>query len=322
MDVLSKTKKIIDLQLFYGKVYINPSFDKYFQKFYLLTNENISGYMKFINFKNKENALTVLSSGDHLFNLIHNDIINVDTFDINELTEYYAFGLKIAAILKYNYKEYENFMDDIALGYFDNKKSLEKLSQLLYDLLPYMDEKYRKYWEEIIDYNYIAQRGIRNPINLISMLAYPSENYDKYKLNNNYLLSEDDYNIFKNNLLKSNITFKNADVVDLVDNFSNKYDFIFLSNILDYIYTTYGKDWSYHKLYMLIDELKKLLKDNSLLTLSYVFNYEIKVENNSNLFFNSAVKLSDLINIETILVPSRKSNMDVRYRDGLVLKKY
>ncbi len=319
-EALTETKRMIDLQLFHGKIYINPSFNKNYQKFYFLTNENINEYMQHIDFKQKDNALTVLSSGDHAFNLIHNGINKIDTFDINSLTEYYVFGFRVATILKYDYKDFETFMNKI-IGNDENIISLEEISQLLYDLLPFMEEKYRKYWKEVIDYNYRQQKGILYPANLINMLTSSNGNYNRYKLNNNYLLTKEDYNILKNNLLKSNITFKNVDLFDLSSNFNCKYDFIFLSNIIDYLYLSYGENWDYNYLQQLIDNLKNLLKEDSLLALSYVFNCELKIKRNSYLFFNSVVKYSDLVDSQVVLVPTGIRNCDTKYKDGLILVK-
>ena len=62
--------------------------------------------MQQLDFKDKKKALSVLASGDHVFNLIYYGILNIDTFDTNRLTEYYALGLKRAALLAFTYEEY------------------------------------------------------------------------------------------------------------------------------------------------------------------------------------------------------------------------
>ena len=100
-DILA-TKTIIKTQIDNGKIYVfGKSFSKY-QKVYCCTNENINGYMNKFNFDNKENALTVMASGDHVFNLACNDILYIDTFDTNILTEYYVLGIKRSAILAFD----------------------------------------------------------------------------------------------------------------------------------------------------------------------------------------------------------------------------
>ena len=95
----------------FEKVYDNR-FDYYgdnricyrgFRNLYFQSNENIDYYLNMIDLGNRENALTVAGSGDHIFNLVANGITEVDSFDINYLTEYLALGLKKAMIVKYSY---------------------------------------------------------------------------------------------------------------------------------------------------------------------------------------------------------------------------
>ncbi len=83
---LEGVKKIVS-----GETSSGGFFGEY-DKFYPYTNECISGYLRFVDFIKKNSALSVLSSGDHVFSLISHGINNVDTFDINRLTEYYALG--------------------------------------------------------------------------------------------------------------------------------------------------------------------------------------------------------------------------------------
>ena len=73
---IEEVKELINLSIkqgFYGYFY-NSETVKPFRKYartYFSTNENINGYLKFISNDNYNNALTVLASGDHLFNLIN-----------------------------------------------------------------------------------------------------------------------------------------------------------------------------------------------------------------------------------------------------------
>ena len=72
-------------------------FSKY-SKGYLWTNENIKEYINKKYISEYNSALSVTGSGDHLFNLILNNVLNIDTFDTNTLTEYNVLGLKKALI--------------------------------------------------------------------------------------------------------------------------------------------------------------------------------------------------------------------------------
>ena len=99
-----------------AKSILSKRFDDYFTSdiikhtkystLYFWTNENINAYLSLFPMEMYENALSVLSSGDHIFNLIQRGILDIDTFDSNLLTKYYALGLKKAMILKYSYKDF------------------------------------------------------------------------------------------------------------------------------------------------------------------------------------------------------------------------
>ena len=122
--VISGVKNIIDRQVNAGKIYVFGRPFSEWQKVYKETNENINGYMQQLDFKDKKKALSVLASGDHVFNLIYYDILNIDTFDTNRLTEYYALGLKRAALLAFTYEEYLLFNEKLT----DSSISLEELN--------------------------------------------------------------------------------------------------------------------------------------------------------------------------------------------------
>ena len=70
--------------------------------------------------RGKNNGLTVLGSGVYAFSLITNGVMNVDTFDINRLIEFYALGLNRAMILKYSYQECLDIMRIIEFLMFYN----------------------------------------------------------------------------------------------------------------------------------------------------------------------------------------------------------
>jgi len=237
-----------------------------YQKVYFSTNENINGYLNLVDFNNKYNALSVMSSGDHIFNLITNNILNIDTFDTNKLTEYYVLGLKRALVLKYNYKEYLEAFSIL----IDEDSNRKNVNELIYDLLPFMETKYKNYWKELIDYNYKEQKLDNTNLNLIKMLFINTIDVSHL---NNYLLSENNYNKLKENIIKTNISFKCVDAVNLSSEFNRKYDFILLSNILDYFYKFYGMNWRIDKLEEYTNELHNLSKDNGTIFVNYIYNY-------------------------------------------------
>ena len=109
-DCINETKNIVKKQIDEQKVTMfGIPFSEY-QKVYASTNENIYGYMSKLDFNGKNNALSVMASGDHAFNAALYGIKEIDTFDTNKLTIYYSLGIKRSAILKYNYKDYLSFL--------------------------------------------------------------------------------------------------------------------------------------------------------------------------------------------------------------------
>lgn len=245
---------------------------EHYRKFYLFTNEEIDSYLSILNAEPSQKALSVLASGDHAFNLISKGIKNVDTFDINQLTEYYVFGIKKALITKCNYQEFlQNFM--ILTQPFS--KANEEI-EIIRKLLPYMEEKYKIYWSEILSYYSGKAKEMKSNFFTPHSLLYVLE-AERPALNlschyNNYLHGEYNYNLFKSNLSESNITFKHSDITDLPENFKGKYDYILLSNILDYIYKNWNKYWTIDKLNKFIDSLKTIMSENSLLFLHYCYD--------------------------------------------------
>lgn len=307
-------KKIIARQV-RNKTYEQAvsNFTKY-QKAFYWSNENIDYYLNMIDLGNCENALTVAGSGDHIFNLVANGITEVDSFDINFLTEYLALGLKKAMIVKYNYYDFLTMISNIA----NPLLSLDELSDILFDLLPYMDLKYRIFWQNIIDYNYNLQKREGTNLNLILML-YIGVFTNTFNLNNNtYLTDEYSYNEFKRKLGNSNITFKGLDVADVPSKIKGKsYDLILLSNTLDYIEGRWGQDWTYEDLQKYLNSLESLSKDNCIIFYKYVINLLHGSDYKEHIFHDSSVKLEE-IKSEMHLIP--KNGHETIY-DGMLLRR-
>lgn len=104
--MLEETKKLIERQVKDGFYFDLIDYKSICQPVYLWTNENVRGYQNL--FEGKKNVLSVLSSGDQIFNMLLKGVIKIDTFDNNGLTEYFTLGLKKAMILKYSYEEFLN----------------------------------------------------------------------------------------------------------------------------------------------------------------------------------------------------------------------
>ena len=317
---IKATEFIIQKQVNEGKIFMfGIPFDVY-QKVYAGTNENIDGYMSQVNFNRKEKVLSVLASGDHVFNSVCYGITNIDTFDTNRLTEYYALGIKRSAILAFDYSNYLLFMKKI----LDDKTNINEINELIYLVMPYMEEKHKNYWKEIIEYNYNMQKNLLKPLNLFHMLLINLQETLQDTLKNTYLLNEDKYNELRNRLSQVNITFQNYECLELPNKIYRKYDFIFLSNIADYFYKKFGYFWEYDKLRKVENEFDNLLEEDGILFLAYLYKFcNVKKNSyNSHPIQNSNVSINDFVD-EEIITFSYSNDEDKLHNieEGMLLKK-
>ena len=299
-------KEMIENQVNQKKIMnVFEPFSKY-SKGYLWTNENIKEYINKKYISEYNSALSVTASGDHLFNLILNNVLNIDTFDTNTLTEYNVLGLKKALIEKFKYNDFLTIFELNA----NNMLTLEETTYLIKDLLPLMDKKYRKYWQNISEYNYQLQKNNDEYLDLFAMLFININEKNNFIRRNSYLMGKDNYDKFKENMMRANINFYCTNAINILDTFPNqKYDVILLSNILDYITI----NWNYEQLRKFEDELLFITNNNGKIFLAYLLNYYNK--NNKNIFRRADIKKEELIN-EIIIELKEK---DYKHNDAVIL---
>ena len=244
-----------------------------YKSVYLWTNEDIRNTLRVLKMNNKERALCVLSSGDHLFNLLVDGYKEVDTYDINMLAEYTSLGLKRAMIIKYPYLEFKYRMDKIQSNSYSYEEEIEEII----GCFDYMEEEHKLYFMELIDS--IARKEIELKAKDQSMqhlldhlLKKTQTKKTDYILGNNYLDNEINYEILRDRLKNTTINFIPRNILRK-ENKRKKYDFIHLSNILDYAYLEWGKKWKYNKLLRLEKNLSKELNEDGLLLIYYIFQY-------------------------------------------------
>ena len=285
-NCIEAAEKIIADNVKYN-IKTRPFYSEYSKPFFW-TNEAIPTYLDKVNLKDKDSALTVLSSGDHLFNLVAKGILDVDTFDINKLTEYFALGFKKAMILKYSYLE---FIEVIKKIY--SHASFDEIASIITDLFPYMEPSHKVFWQSLLDYCYNLQKNTGEKIDIFRRLTISSISYDI-----SYIEDESVYNTLQSNLRKANITFNNCNAFDLSKNYKGRsYDIIMLSNILDFANEKWGNDWKYRYLKEYERRLKKLLNEKGIIFLHYMFVYFPNVE---PVFLYSSVKQKNLTNEKII----------------------
>ena len=220
---------------------------------YTFTNECIKDYLNFFDLKDKK-ILTVTGSGDHILNMLL-AVNNIDTFDIN-LYAYYFYVLKKYALITLELDEYLDFFLDKEINY--NKKVFNKIKQ------NWNNEFYIKDFFEYVFRNY----------NKNTPLFTNNKYQDKEKyIENNTYLDEINYYKLKKNLQNKNVNFINSNFTKL--NLTDKYDYIFISNITDYLNNMFDNNSlrSYKK--FLYKSIIPYLKENGKI-ISYLYNGEIK----------------------------------------------
>lgn len=251
-DDLDKAKLLIDEWI------------KYYEEFstiYTFTTENIAGYIKYFDLKNKS-LLTVGSSGDQVLNAYYEGAKDITLYDINEYSKYYTY-LKIAAILSLNYKEFQQFFFIQAFGKYYNKYVFSnELFNKLKDNLKQLDYDSYMFFETI--FNTYNKNKIRR--NLFNDDESREEVIKGY---NNYLKNEDNYNKLKS-IIKS-ICFKYVNGNIFKDKIDGKYDNIFLSNLC----TTSGIN-KLKELLMKLD--KENININGKILIGYLWNIKYNIK--------------------------------------------
>ena len=250
MEAINNAEKIINK--------IKPE-DNY-NSLYLFTNENLKEILQRININNKK-ILTVCASSDQYFNFLLHNPQNIELFDINKLTEY-LFYLKKSALINLDYELFTEFLIPKKIM---NKKIFSKdIYNLIRNDLP---DKYLLFWDRLFN-NY------KNTELFKSDLFKNNKKYTKEILNNNeYLSSEKTYNQLKETIKNiEKVNFYNIDIFKEFINNNKKYDFIYLSNIIDYL-PIKNKCEYFKKIKELIKEISNNLNENGIIGLNYLFYY-------------------------------------------------
>lgn len=268
IDITDDVKERIEYQVKSGRISLTGIPFTVSQKAYYMTNENMTGYMDSLE-GTKKLALSVTGSGDHILNLLSKNVLDIETFDTNAFAAYYALGLKKALILKCSYQEYLDVMQKLGTS-----KDLEYQTQVLFDVLPYMEKEYRDFWSSILEYNYKIQKDNKTILNIIDLLFLNIKSTDVFVKNNPYLKDEASYEATKENLKKARVVFTNTDALFLDKVYSkHEFDIIMISNILDYFNRSLGNSWNKKDLDKYIDSLRGILSDEGIIYLHYIFKY-------------------------------------------------
>lgn len=198
-------------------------------KVYHCSNERLNAYFKDLNLKDKRIA-TVGSSGDQVLNAIFYGAKDITLIDANIFTRAY-FEYKTAMIKNLDFKVFKYH-----LGMFSmfNWKTYSKIS---HDLSP----RIKRFFDELMlnqddnnrdyDEGYLTDSMIRN-----NLFHTPCEDHDSIE-ENLFYNNEADYLKLRELLIKKDFVLKivNADLKEFPSKLKGQFDYIFLSNIYDYV---------------------------------------------------------------------------------------
>lgn len=225
-----------------------------FDPIYPFTTENIAGYMKELSLKDKK-IITVTGSSDHALNAILQGATDITTFDINKKAELYLY-LKLAAVKQLPYSDFCNML------LYDTKDSFhpELINQLV------MPQEIKKFWIQEL------QNHKNNGLALKKSSLFQQKYFNSTsKKQCNLYLERNAYATLQERISSVKITFINKNLKELV--LSQNYDYLFLSNIADYLSQLYEKEElaSYQKL---ITTLNKKVE-----TIYFAYLYDIGNQN-------------------------------------------
>lgn len=248
-DIMIDIKNILDKNFS-----LSNEFGKY-SKIYMMTTENIKGFLETCYLENK-NVLTVAGSGDQMLNAYLMGAKNVTCFDINPLA-FYQVELKKAAVSTLSYQEFLDFFF-LEFNNILSPKIFEKIAPALgFEACTFFQLLYNNY-----NSNDIFKRVYYNF----------SPSLDKMKRMNAYL-EEDNYTKLSSILKNKDISFIESDITTLPEKLNDhSYDYILLSNISDSIQDIWQNN-SLKNFKRLIHTLSKHLNLYGMIQVGYIYDY-------------------------------------------------
>ena len=235
----------------------NAGFSNFFGDYgriYNMTTENIYGFLKKYDLKGKS-VLSVGGSGDQRLNAYLLGASSVKCFDKNPFVKYHM-ELKDNAIKRLSYEEFLKFFG--MEGNFYSKRSLFE-SDLFYKVIDGLST-------DAYDF-----------FNLIYSEFMPKDIYfqcaDKATLEKmNGYFNEEEFNRLKEIIKDKDVDFFDSDITMLPKLLKdNKFDFILLSNISDYIHNIYGEN-PIKQYRDLIERLTENLNMFGLMQVAYIYS--------------------------------------------------
>lgn len=219
---LEASKKIM-LEKSFGD-WQKPVFSTYGPS-YFMTSEKLNTYLKELELKGKK-ALSVLSSGDHNFNLIAKGVEYIDTYDVNQLA-YFIYYLKYTMICSSSLKEFKQLESQLL-----RRDDLKAWNEMLIRLREFAPTDVCCYYEELVRFNEFLSRtkGEKNLFPYLCLVPQAGSYANLYDANS------ENFETLKANLERAQVHFIFENVLNLPKVLNQAYDVILLSNIADYLF--------------------------------------------------------------------------------------
>jgi len=233
-----------------------------FSRIYSFATENVSGYIDYFDFNNK-NLLTVGSSGDQILNAFYNGARDITLFDINEYAKYYIY-LKIAAILSLSYNEFISFFFKHNISPFKQNQDMfsKEIFKKIKDNLRMFDYESYLFFDEL--FSLYESEKIRD-----RLFDDDEDRKNVIKGFNKYLRDEDSYNRLKSIIKKIGFKYVYGNIFE--DDINGKFDNVFLSNLCSVA--------SLEELKKLLQKIdKNNLNNNGSILLGYLWNTSFSSE--------------------------------------------
>lgn len=255
-----------------------------FERIYAFSNENLTECFKNFDFKNKK-CLTVLGSSDQVFDLYLRGAEEVNAFDINFLTKHYFYLKKAALASDLTREEYFAFFNGDAVNRIDSAFDKNYFSRIM----PHLEREERIFWNYLFE-NYTSKD--------ISTHLFSREILkDKMLERTIGYLSEEGFLEMKKIIHKVKINFYQMDLFCLPEALNDTYDFIYLSNIVQYLdvmLPSYEADKKKNQVLKLLkyktflERLRTKLKPDGEIVAGYIYAIDQKME--SIAIFNPEVR--------------------------------
>lgn len=264
MEVVSLTQAVkASWNLILGINDSQATYSKYSEVYFTAT-ECIRAYLKDLRI-NEGKAISILSSGDHIFNLAYKGITKIDAFDINQLA-YFIFNLRRAIALS---KDYNDFIS--ANLRFGGSNNTQYSLELVEGLKSILSSDVYKYYIDILT------RCLDTGAKFSNLYREEGFSWNDAAANNLYLSSEEDYKKMQKQLERVEVNYHFGDARNIANKFQeDDYSCILLSNVADYIFSSLdsASDCEEKLKSFIADYYRLLQRDGVLVNYSFGFGNE------------------------------------------------